>query len=414
MTRRGVALKKYKVLPVVLAAFCTVLVSFFVFSFIDSNASGGTNPVNEQESNSEENNSEKSNSDENTNSKGSGGNSDISNNVQNNVNGNKADVSNDVENNVTGENADISNTIDNNLTNSNDNQIENNVTNNVEVNVNVNVENNISNNTEGSSSSSENGNNDGKDENKNDENKNNDEKNKGNNEDKGNGKNEEEGNNNKEEDRIVWGVDSANLTTEEMIACVGDNFGTPEIWGRYLGEKEGVSKGLTSDEIELLHSNDIKILLIWNHFVDARGYDNGQKQAQDAIKMAQELGVPEGVAIFADIEPDYPVDSEFIRGWFETMNESPYPPGVYGVFDAEQELYAAHEQAGKDNGDLLGNTYVWTAAPNIGVTTQKEAPEYKPEAPDNALIGGWQYGLDAQACNIDTNLFHSDVLDVVW
>jgi hypothetical protein len=383
-------LRKFKVLPVVLAAFCTVLVSFFVFSFIDSNASGGTQPVNEQENNN----------DENTNGNESAGNSDISNNVQNNVNGNKADVSNDVENNVTGENADISNTIDNNLNNSNDNQIQNNVTNNVEVNVNVNVSNNISNNTEAPKSSSAEGNNNG-------------DNNGGNKEDKSNG-NKKEDAKNEEKDRIIWGVDSANLTTKDLLACVTDNFGSPDIWGRYLGDKEGISKGVTSDEIELLHSNEIKILLIWNHFEDARGYENGQKQAQDAIQMAKDLGVPEGVAIFADIEPSYPVDSEFIRGWFETMNKSAYPPGVYGVFDAEQELYKALEQAGQDNGELLANTYVWTAAPNVGITTEKNAPEYNPEAPDNALIGGWQYGLEAQGCNIDTNLFHSDLLDVVW
>jgi hypothetical protein len=404
-------LGKFKVLPVVLAAFCTVLISFFVFSFIDSNASGGTNPVNEQENRSKENTSEEGNSEENTNGKDSTGNSDITNNVQNNVNGNKADVSNDVENNATGENADISNTIDNNLNNSNDNQIENNVTNNVEVNVNVNVANNISNNTDTPKSNKGEGNDEGKD---------NGDKNKGNNDENSNGDNEgSKGNNegeanNQEEDRTIWGVDSASLTTEEMLACVGDNFGSPDIWGRYLGDKDGISKGLTADEIELLHSKDIKILLIWNHFEDARGFENGQKQAQQAIKMAKDLGVPEGVAIFADIEPSYPVDSEFIRGWFETMNGSAYPPGVYGVFDAEQELYAALEKAGKDNGELLANTYVWTAAPNIGITTEANAPKYQPEAPENALIGGWQYGLEAQACNIDTNLFHSDLLDVVW
>jgi hypothetical protein len=393
------ALGRFKVLPVVLAAFCTVLISFFVFSFIDSNASGGTNPVNEQENKSEENKSEENKSEGNTKGKDSTGNNDITNNVQNNVNGNKADVSNNVENNITGENADISNTIDNNLNNSNDNQIENNVTNNVEVNVNVNVSNNISNNAEASKSNSNEGNNSG-------------DKNNGTKEENSSGNNQEEANN--EEDRIIWGVDSASLTTEEMLACVTDNFGSPDIWGRYLGDKEGVSKGLTADEIELLHSNDIKILLIWNHFEDARGYENGKQQAQEAIQMAEDLGVPEGVAIFADIEPSYPVDAEFIRGWYEIMSESVYSPGVYGVFDSEQELYAALEQAGQDNGELLANTYVWTAAPNIGITTETNAPEYQPEAPNNALIGGWQYGLDAQACNIDTNLFHSNLLDVVW
>ncbi|HZG73494.1 MAG TPA: glycoside hydrolase domain-containing protein, partial [Chondromyces sp.] len=224
--------------------------------------------------------------------------------------------------------------------------------------------------------------------------------------------NAEDGQPNK--NQVVWGVDSASLTTNELLACVKENFGNPQIWGRYLGEKEGVSKGLTANEIELLHSNDINILVIWNHFTDATGYENGQNQAREAIQEAKELGIPQGVAIFADIEPNYPVDSEFIRGWFEVMNDSEYAAGIYGIFDAERELSQAFQQAAQSNKDLLENTYLWTAAPNTGITSESNAPEYQPEAPENSLIAGWQYGIDAQACNIDTNLFNGQVLDVVW
>src|SRR5699024_6856939 len=117
------------------------------------------------------------------------------------------------------------------------------------------------------------------------------------------------------DEELVWGVDSASLTTENMLACVEDNFGSPEVWGRYLGDKEDVSRGLTSEEIDLLHANEIKILLIWNHFTDGTGYDHGQNQAEEAIAMAQDMGVPEEVAIFANVEPIYPIDAAFIQGW---------------------------------------------------------------------------------------------------
>ncbi|HWO96582.1 MAG TPA: hypothetical protein VNM45_09645 [Bacillus sp. (in: firmicutes)] len=40
-----------------------------------------------------------------------------------------------------------------------------------------------------------------------------------------------------------------------------------------------------------------------------------KREAEKAINYANDLGVPMGVALFADIEPGYPVDSEFIRGW---------------------------------------------------------------------------------------------------
>jgi Domain of unknown function (DUF1906) len=213
---------------------------------------------------------------------------------------------------------------------------------------------------------------------------------------------------------VVWGVDSASLSTSELLACVRENFGDPQVWGRYLGEKEGVSEGLTPDEVELLHSNDIQILVIWNHFTDATGYENGKNEAELAIAEAEEFGVPEGVAIFANIVPIYPVDSEFIRGWSEVMNQSNYASGINGIFDAEQALYHAFNEAASGDQEILENTYLWTATPSIGITPESEAPQYQPDAPKNELVGGWQYGIDAQECNIDTNLFNADMTGVLW
>ncbi|WP_432806690.1 glycoside hydrolase domain-containing protein [Mesobacillus maritimus] len=407
------ALGKNKLFTVVLSVFCTVILSFFVFAFVDFTASGpggGTTPAEEKPNNdsedksSSEEESKEGNTEENKTNEEKNGKTDVTNDIENNVNsgeGGDSEVSNDVDNNVDGDNADVSNSIENNLENSDNNKIDNSVTNNINVSVNVNVSNDINNNANNDKDNKDNkGSTDGDKKENEDDNKN----------------NNEEGNKEGDsgEDRLIWGVDSANLTTEDMLSCVEDNFGSPEIWGRYLGDKDGVSKGLTSAEKDLLHSNDIKILLIWNQFTDGTGYENGKNQAQAAIEMAKDLGAPEGVAIFADIEPDYPVDSEFIKGWYEVMNESQYEPGIYGVFDSKQDLYAALEQAGQENEELLKNTYVWTAAPSMGITTEDNAPDYNPEAPENALIGGWQYGLDASACTIDTNLFHSDILDVLW
>lgn len=308
-----------------------------------------------------------------------------------------SDVINNVENNVNGDQADIENSIDNKLNSSDNNQIENNVSNNIEVTVDVNVTNSINNNVDGKpESNAEDGNG---------------ETNNGNN---GNGNEDSDDSSSNNEDKIVWGVDSASLTTNDLLSCVRNNFGTPEVWGRYLGDRDGVSAGLTAEEAELIHSNDIKILVIWNHFTDATGFENGQTEAEEAIQLANDLGIPDGVAIFADIEPSFPVDSEFIRGWYEGINASGFIPGIYGIFDEERALYSAFERAAENNSDIQENTYIWTAAPNVGITTESNAPEYQPNAPENALIGGWQYGIDAQACNIDTNLFDGNLADVLW
>ncbi len=136
------------------------------------------------------------------------------------------------------------------------------------------------------------------------------EKGKGKDKDNGNDKDKEK----QDEDRTFWGVDSASMTTKEVYACVNEQFGKPKIWGRYLGTKEDVSQGITKDESQYLREQEIKILMIYNHFNDARGYDQGVELAKHAVSLADDIGLPKEKAIFADIEPDYPVDASFIQG----------------------------------------------------------------------------------------------------
>ncbi|WP_188456331.1 hypothetical protein [Virgibacillus oceani] len=112
----------------------------------------------------------------------------------------------------------------------------------------------------------------------------------------------------RDKDKLLWGVDSASQTDEDLYQCVKSNFGDPEVWGRYLADKEGVSEGLDCDETVYLHDKDVKVPVIYNHFTVATGYDNGAEEAEQAIDYAVELGVPEGVALFRDIEPNSPVN----------------------------------------------------------------------------------------------------------
>jgi Domain of unknown function (DUF1906) len=217
-----------------------------------------------------------------------------------------------------------------------------------------------------------------------------------------------------ESPEVVWGIDSASETTESFYACVRENFGDPTVFGRYLETRENISRGLTPQQISLIHSQGDYILPIFNNFNNATGYENGVNEAKEAIGYAQDLGIPSGVAIFADIEPTYPVDAEFIRGWFETISASSYESGIYGIFDPERALYQSFNTAVQSNNAILEENYIWTASPNVGITTQAEAPEYNPEAPEDSLAFGWQYGIDADACNIDTNLFDGELLKVLW
>ncbi|MBB6451335.1 hypothetical protein HNR44_003342 [Geomicrobium halophilum] len=44
----------------------------------------------------------------------------------------------------------------------------------------------------------------------------------------------------------------------------------------------GVSVGITEEEIDLLQSNDIQPLVIWNHTTDITGDDHSQNEANEA------------------------------------------------------------------------------------------------------------------------------------
>ena len=310
-------------------------------------------------------------------------------------------INNAIENILKGQvNGTTNNNITNNILSNGKTELANNLLNNLDLNVDVNVSNEV--NTNGKQEAS---NNDKEDTSNNDD---------GNKNEENNGS---DSNGNKEEDKetsYLWGIDSASETTEDFYACVRDNFGDPKVVARYLGTNEGVSHGLTSEQVDLIHSNEADILLIYNGFTDATGFDNGVNEAKKAVELAQELGAPDGVAIFADIEPNYPVDAAFIEGWYDKVSKSAYEPAIYGIFDSGEALTNAFNKAAENKGEIKENTYLWSASPNIGITTEEEAPEYNVDAPEGSLAYGWQYGINDETCNIDTNLFNSNLTDVLW
>jgi hypothetical protein len=217
-----------------------------------------------------------------------------------------------------------------------------------------------------------------------------------------------------EPSQILWGVDTASPLDQAFLQCVVDNYGKPSVFGRYLETKEGVSAGLTPEEVELLHQQGIKIIPIYNHFSNATTYEGGAQEAQAAIAYAQQIGIPEGKAIFADIEPTYPVDEAFIRGWVDTLLGSPYKPGIYGVFTNESALTTAYQAAIFSNQNVQSQSIIWSSNPDPGVTPQVNAPQFQPGAPENVPVSIWQYGIDGETCNIDTNLIQSNIIDFLW
>lgn len=211
--------------------------------------------------------------------------------------------------------------------------------------------------------------------------------------------------------KIVWGVDTANRVSNSFYKCVVNHYGSPKIWGRYMDSKANTSTGLTQKEISFIHGKNGKILLIFNHFHKATGYQNGEEAAHSAISKAKKLGAPKGVAIFADVEPTYSVDASFIKGWVKTLSQSPYKAGIYGDFTKNSDLNKAY-QAAQNN--LHTQPILWSNRPVRGITSAKKAPDFQPSAPKKAKTWVWQYGVNANQCNIDTDLAKSEILKYLW
>lgn len=214
--------------------------------------------------------------------------------------------------------------------------------------------------------------------------------------------------------KVVWGVDSASEVTNQLFKCVDKNYGKPEIWGRYTKTNKGVSTGITAEEVKLLHKNKISVLLIYNHFDNATTKKAGESEAKTAIQFAKDIKAPKGTVIFADIEPKYPVDSAFIKGWYNIIKQSDYHTGIYGVFDPEQKIYKAFNAAVKNNKSLKDETILWSAAPQKGISKKENAPKFAPSAPKGSKIFAYQYGMEAKSCNIDTDLFKGEILQYLW
>lgn len=214
--------------------------------------------------------------------------------------------------------------------------------------------------------------------------------------------------------RYEWGVDSARHASEGLLQCILDNFGFPRYWGRYLLRVVNFSEGLTDEEIAFLRGNGIKLLPIYNGFKEALGYEQGIFAATDAVFQAQRLGIPQGVPLFADIEPFFPINAAWIEGWTEQIYLSGYKSGLYNapLIGAFSDAFCT---AVERNQAIRMLTILWSAQPEAPVSGSDNPPAYTPASPEcGGTVGIWQYSRDLPECHIDTNLATSRFVEMLW
>ncbi|MCP1144757.1 glycoside hydrolase domain-containing protein [Lysinibacillus endophyticus] len=210
-----------------------------------------------------------------------------------------------------------------------------------------------------------------------------------------------------------WGVDSSQNVTQQLYNAVRQTYGKPDFWGRYLTRVEGASEGLTNDEIRLILQNGTKLMPIYNDFKRAVGENHAKVVAMNAAYQAKRLGIKKGAPIFAYIDRSIEVDSDWIRGYVDYLYNTNYKPGFY-YYPSEGKFVESYCEAIERDKRVANQSILWSAEPEVGLTTAKDAPPFKPIEPNcDANVWAWQYGRDTENLHINTNLIDPRILDML-
>ena len=96
------------------------------------------------------------------------------------------------------------------------------------------------------------------------------------------------------------------------------------------------------------------------------------------------------------------------------MYDSGYKCGIYND-PAHGTFNSAFCQAVKENKQVHIQTIIWSAEPEVGVTSPQRAPAFNPQNPNcQSNVWMWQYGRNAATCPIDTNHADTRVLASLW
>lgn len=215
--------------------------------------------------------------------------------------------------------------------------------------------------------------------------------------------------------RAWWGIDTVdNVQTGNILAQTTSELGRPQFVGRYLI----YSSKISSAEAQYIHGQGLSILLIDD---PNRAFTGGAVDAQQALSQAHALAVPQGVAIFRDVEVSDPISSTYITAYVAAFAGSGYIPGFYenpinGAFaNAYCGLVAA-------NSASVRGALLYSSEPErTGSDPHRAArPRYKPNQPGcTNHTAAWQYlerGLFPTGTfpNVDVDELPSRFLHVLW
>lgn len=182
----------------------------------------------------------------------------------------------------------------------------------------------------------------------------------------------------------------------------------------------------------MLHQSDIPILLIDADYCGAEqttenlvGFSNGQSAAGCAVENATNLGIPEGLTIFADIEGTANVDADWLRGYYEGVTATGYSVGFYADGDGNfQQPFCSAVSVNS----AMASAPIWANQDQTGRTTRANHPDFSgaqvPSCSTQGALVTLQYGSPASDSenganfpadpNLDTNIMYSSFVEFLW
>lgn len=213
-------------------------------------------------------------------------------------------------------------------------------------------------------------------------------------------------------EKLYFGVDSKiqaddilqnNITEFEWV---WRNKIYPSFWGRNIVGEDC----LTKEEIDFLHGKACKIAAIYNTAEEKETEEQGIMDAKKVDIVALELGIPQGVAIFLEVEDEEDITTSYMRGFAKGLIKEGYIPAFKANTDAKFDFDREFSRGMQTDKDIFSKCLVWAVAPNLVeydkvTTTHLIHPDnWMPYAPSGITrddIAVWQYGKDCHPINDD-------------
>lgn len=168
---------------------------------------------------------------------------------------------------------------------------------------------------------------------------------------------------------------------------------------------------LTKKEIGFLHEKGCKIAAIYSDHGEKQTEEQGVILAKKIDVRALELGIPEGSAIFLEIEETENVTRDFMKGFAKALLAEGYTPAFKANTDAKYPFDREFSGGLQMDKEVFKMCLIWAVSPTLEeydeiTTTHLIHPDnwipYAPSGITRNEIAVWQYGKNCHPIEDDS------------